>query len=247
MLCLFLAAILIGCGSMNNVSRTEDSGAIGQANVQARISRHKKPPPPPPPPPPATSWDILSYGTTVTANAGPPGVMYFNFPAAGSNYPKCNANDSCISVNYVTEPYTGAASKSISMTFEITSTGSPVFNYQTESYNTCVTPATARLYFERKGDNGTADYYRWWANPTSYTLAATNGVVTMTVSLTPDQWSSVYGDFGNSSSAALAGFQAALANLEDVGFTLGGGCFFGHGVNVSGGTAQFIVDSFTVQ
>ena len=42
------------------------------------------------------------------------------------------------------------------------------------------------------------------------------------------------------------GFQDALGDLGHVGMTFGGGCFFGHGVNISGGTARFSLISYTV-
>jgi hypothetical protein len=37
-----------------------------------------------------------------------------------------------------------------------------------------------------------------------------------------------------------AAFRAALGDLDTVGFTFGGGCFFGHGVYVTPGTGQAI-------
>ena len=65
-------------------------------------------------------------------------------------------------------------------------------------------------------------------------------------SLTPDRWSSVLGKFGNYDAASLAGFSAALQNVSSLGLTFGGGCFFGHGVNVSNGTARFILSEYSV-
>jgi hypothetical protein len=132
------------------------------------------------------------------------------------------------------------------MTFEILTTGAPTFNYALASDNTCTTPATVRLFLERRNDDFSQEFYRWWANPTGYDLQPTPGNVTLTVPLAPDQWSSVYGKFGNSDDASLAGFWDALANLDRVGMTFGGGCFFGHGVNVSGGSARFVLLEYTV-
>jgi hypothetical protein len=68
----------------------------------------------------------------------------------------------------------------------------------------------------------------------------------MTVPLTPDQWSSVYGKPGNLNATTLAGFHDALTNLGHVGMTFGGGCFAGHGVNVSGGSARFALISYSI-
>jgi hypothetical protein len=83
------------------------------------------------------------------------------------------------------------------MTFQILTTGTPTFNYVMDSDNTCATPATVRLFLERRNDDFSEEIYRWWANPIGYTLQPTSGNVTLTVPLTPDQWSSVYGKAGN--------------------------------------------------
>jgi hypothetical protein len=48
-------------------------------------------------------------------------------------------------------------------------------------------------------------------------VALADGEYTMTVELSPDQW------------------------------TFGGGCFFGHGLNVSGGGARFIMTRFELK
>jgi hypothetical protein len=51
----------------------------------------------------------------------------------------------------------------------------------------------------------------------------------------------------NASVVATAGFKQAMANLGNVGFSFGGGCFYGHGVRVSGGGARFAVISYAVK
>jgi hypothetical protein len=58
-----------------------------------------------------------------------------------------------------------------------------------------------------------------------------------------DQWSDVYGRFGND---APSQFADALKYVGHVAMTFGGGCFFGHGVNISGGPAQFILTNYTI-
>ena len=58
------------------------------------------------------------------------------------------------------------------------------------------------------------------------------GQHTVAVPLKPNQWSSVFGKKGDS---ARTEFDAALGDVEHLGISFGGGCFFGHGVNVSGG------------
>ncbi len=58
-----------------------------------------------------------------------------------------------------------------------------------------------------------------------------------------DQWVSVLGEKANASAAATVGFKQAMANLGNVGFAFGGGCFYGHGVRVSHGDARFQICS----
>jgi hypothetical protein len=102
------------------------------------------------------------------------------------------------------------------------------------------------LFLERKKDPLTAqaEFYRWWSNPIAYELAA--GSSTLNASLIADQWVSVLGKIGNSSQSATDGFNTALQNVENVGFTFGGGCFYGHGVNVSNGTARFTLIGYSI-
>ena len=60
----------------------------------------------------------------------------------------------------------------------------------------------------------------------------------MTVKLSPDQWTNVVGK------RSSWGFAKTRKNMGNIGVTFGGGCFFGHGVNVSGGSARFIMTRF---
>jgi hypothetical protein len=45
----------------------------------------------------------------------------------------------------------------------------------------------------------------------------------------------------------MAGFQQAIANLGSVGFSFVGGCYYGHGVRVSGGGARFALTTYTIK
>ena len=119
--------------------------------------------------------------------------------------------------------------------------GSPEFRYKTESANTCDTPASVHLLIQRRGDDLTREFYRWWSNPLAILLE--EGEHTILVPLTPDQWSSVDGKTGD---AAPEEFADALREADRVGMTFGGGCFFGHGVVVSGRDATFALQRFTI-
>ena len=106
-------------------------------------------------------------------------------------------------------------------------------------------PSQITLYFQRSGDNwsgrGPFEAYRWYATfstqspvtPGSHELVAPlNG-----------NWTAV-----GSSSARLnpAAFRAALAEADQVGFVLGGGDGYGHGVFATG-PARLVVTKFTIE
>jgi hypothetical protein len=162
----------------------------------------------------------------------------FNFPVEDGTHPR---------VDYFWSSETKPLSGTITTSFQIaTSSPSVVFNYVFEPTNTCSYPAHVRLLLAAKGFNNLSspNYVndRWWSNPTAALLVG-GSTVTLTVPLTPDQWSNVNGQFGT---AQPAGFANALQHPAMLGFSYGGGCFFGHGVNVSGGTAQFFVGGYSI-
>jgi len=86
---------------------------------------------------------------------------------------------------------------------------------------------------------GSSKTLRGWSNPISVVLA--NGEYTMTVRLSPDQWTNVEGERSG------AGFAKTLKRVDNIGLTFGGGCFFGHGVSVTGGTARFLLTRFDLK
>jgi hypothetical protein len=147
----------------------------------------------------------------------------------------------------VTTAYTKpmASASSISMTLSITASSGVVFDYHTEASNTCPGSATVRLYFQQQGDDLTiADAtYRWWSNPSARVLAPTDGPTRLKVPLHGDKWTDVNGMTGVQQPS---GFATALAHPANVGLTFGGGCFFGHGVFIDGGTATFTLTGFSI-
>jgi hypothetical protein len=161
---------------------------------------------------------------------------YFDFP----NGTECDDKQNCPGVHYVMRGHNNSAKYGglLSMTFEIETTGDPKFNYKLEKDNTCEIPAHVRAMLQKRNDDMYERNGRFWANPIAWKLKATNGTVTLNIPLTIENWSNVSGQRDKE------GFQRLLANLGRVGITFGGGCFFGHGVNVSGGTARFIMREF---
>jgi hypothetical protein len=187
----------------------------------------------------AQAWAML-YSPGMLAHPSPreTGGWYFDFPSAPG------------SVHYVTTAVNLIASKRVSASVEVTTTGTPTFEYALDVNNTCVNPAHVRFLLQEKGDDlsgaGGKQYYRWWSINAAYELA--HGLTTLTAQVSDlSQWSSVLGERADASAAATAGFKQAMNNLGAVGFSFGGGCFYGHGVRVSGGGARFAVTSYTVK
>jgi hypothetical protein len=215
-LVVMLMVVLIGCGGTKvNAPATAYSNGL-ELNPDA--------------------WEIKYSPGMPTHPAAAASGWYFDIPTNPNN-----------SVHYITTSYASSAARGyISMTFRVNTTGSPTYNYQLgDPDNTCERPANVRLFLQRADDDLAHEFYRWWANPISYQLGSDdNSTVTLTVPLAPDQWSSVLGRFGNESAESLAAFQETLQHMGHVGMTFGGGCYFGHGVNVSNGTARFTLLSY---
>ena len=186
----------------------------------------------------AAAWKIL-YSPSMPANpTAADGAWYFDFPS-------CNGSNAC-SVNYVMVPVNLSASTSVRAVFQIATTGAPTFHYKLHADNTCDYPAHVRYILQRSGDDLSAksEFYRWFSLSG---VKLEEGSADLTVALRPDQWVSVFGKRGNYNENARAGFQQALGNLGNVGFVYGGGCFYGHGVNVIGGSARFQVTEYDVK
>ena len=187
----------------------------------------------------AQAWSIpYSPGMPPHPTPRTGGGWYFNFPT--------NPN----SVHYVLAAVNMVASSYVDASILVTTAGAPVFVYGLQPDNTCNYPAHVRFLLQESGDNlsGTngKEYFRWWSNSVAYKLAP--GRANLRARLTDlSQWTSVLGEKANASAAAAAGFRQAMANLGNVGFSFGGGCFYGHGVRVSDGDARFAVTSYSLK
>ncbi len=160
----------------------------------------------------------------------------FAFPAYTGKLP-CRAKDACPSVHMLTVPVAGIKGRSITVTGRIVTSGPVQFSYRTEPANTCISPfAIAHLYIERAIDF--SDYGRFWSTPLHIDLKA--GAFSVTVNLNSANWTSVFGHRN------AGRFADTLAHARRIGLTFGGGCFFGHGVNVRGGTARFVVTKYAI-
>jgi hypothetical protein len=101
------------------------------------------------------------------------------------------------------------------------------------------------LYFQRRGDNwsgrGPFEAYRWYATFASQSPISA-GEHEMVAPLSGN-WTAVERSSARSNPAA---FQAALADAGQVGFVLGGGDGYGHGIFATG-PARLVVTDFRVE
>lgn len=135
-------------------------------------------------------------------------------------------------VHYLVTPVSGRMPGAVAVSMRVEKGAGAIF----KEIDPCGEHAAAvRLYFQRRGDDLTADKqdYRWWSVD-RYMLANLAGELVAPVS--PDKWSQVFGQVGDTRPNE---FSAAAADVQVVGLTFGG-CFAGHGVYVIDGAAKFI-------
>ena len=105
-------------------------------------------------------------------------------------------------------------------------------------------PSIITLYFQRAGDNWSGkrrfETYRWYATfATQSPVTPGEHVITAPLS---GNWTAVQSSSARSNPAA---FRDALLNADQVGFVLGGGDGFGHGVFATG-PARIVVTDFRI-
>jgi hypothetical protein len=156
--------------------------------------------------------------------------LVFDFPSSGS-------------MHYLFTPSPVAAIRgTIAVALQVTAEGPAVFEPLDTS--ACNLPPSVRPFLWAN-NNGNGNFDRWWSNPRAYALTA--GTVTLEVPLQAEHWSSVNGRFGNENAETRFGFDKALLNVTRLGLTFGGGCSFGHGIRVSGGTATFALSEYAIR
>jgi hypothetical protein len=106
-------------------------------------------------------------------------------------------------------------------------------------------PSIITLYFQRSGDNwsgrGRFETYRWYATFASQS-PITPGDHVMVAPL-DGAWTAIE---RSTARTAPAAFRAAIAAADEIGFVLGGGDGYGHGVHATG-RARLIVTSFRIE
>jgi hypothetical protein len=206
------------------------------------------------------NWDFSTFTNYFPGNPPPAhpiglaGGWYFDFPVE-NNWPACAALSGtgsyaqCFLVGYVTTPYSGPAQHQVSMTFQVVTTGNPTFNYALDPGNPNLpnnpsADAVVTILLQERGDDWASDFKRWWA--LGHRTFLSPGTFTVTVPLTLSNWDGNITGATYTQAQQQAGFDKALQDLGNVGFTFGGGCCAGHGVDVTGGTARFVLLSYSI-
>jgi hypothetical protein len=185
----------------------------------------------------AKDWKFLfGRGMPSRPTNHPQGGWMFAFPKIGEGI-----------LSYLTHATVSGRleASALSARIEIVTEGPVEFDHYTESHNTSPYPAHARFMIQRKNYLTLDENDRWWSRLIAVKLE--KGMHEMRVPLEPEYWSNVYGKVGNSSAAALRGFRRALSETDQIGFTFGGGNYYGHGVRVKNGTASFILHEMRVE
>lgn len=184
----------------------------------------------------AAAWRIL-YGVghppTPSRLTNAPG-WFFDFPKLPNGR-----------VGYVTQEAGGSylRGSALQMTFTIDADPGVVFDHRTAPNNTSDIPAHVRFYLQQGRFSNEANS-RWWSSPIAVKIE--QGDAVLQVPLDPSQWSNLWSAKGDADPDTTAGFRNVLENLSEVGFTMGGGFFYGHGVRVGGGNARFILRGMEV-
>lgn len=153
-------------------------------------------------------------------------------------YPSASAGHA----HYVTIPYGPLAGKSrITMRYRVEmADGVKIVPKCCDNY-----PSILALFFQRKGDNwsgrGSMDGYRWYSS-FRFDSPITAGEHELSAGL-DEEWTGVE-TFTKSKAPAF--FDAALKDTARIGFVLGGGDGFGHGVYATG-PARIVVTGFSVE
>lgn len=188
--------------------------------------------------PGAPKWKVVDYNRVQTHPARVPDKI-----PGGISFKFLNTPDTALLAT--SHPsYNGSllgdlTGKNVSATVGVSVTTGTDFDYYGEP-DACGRPANVRLYFQTDTGGKFEETDYWWSNPMSVDLdaLAAGSDQTITASLAnPSSWSDFYGHFGNDPAYSDA-FAAAAADVQLIGVSFGGGCFFENGVGIKQGTGS---------
>jgi hypothetical protein len=197
----------------------------------------------------AVKWKVVDYNRIQTHPARIPFKLAIGADG-GIGFDFLNTPDTALlgtsHPSYRGDLWGDMTGENLSATVGVTVTeGNPAFTYYGEP-DGCGTPASVRFYFQTNtsGKFEYTDY--WWSDFAVSTLESLKtGDKTITVDFSdPSAWSDWNGQSGTTE---LAAFNAAVKDVQFVGLSFGGGCFFENGVGIQPGTgsAYFRLMDFT--
>lgn len=190
--------------------------------------------PAPPPVNPPFSGSLPTNWAITRGSPGTVGTFGGNF-----NFPQCASAQTCW-ISYDEVPLVVRLNEAQTYTVQYTIYGdNPVFVHDTKD-NTCGGPSSLTLLLRRQGDIDVAPYGRFFSiSSFGKPLVLGSDVISVPVITANWQAAQVVMDAGQ--------FSDALLHLGSVGVVFGGGCFAGHGVAVSSGSAAFKIDAAAIQ
>ena len=188
----------------------------------------------------AVKWTVVDYNRVQTHPARVPykipGGIGFDFlftpdtALLGTSHP-----------SYRGDLWGNMSGKTLSTSVGVTVTPGTLFEYYGQP-DACGTPASVRFYFQTDTSGKFEETDYWWSNPVSIDLQTLEAIqpldYSMSVSFSnPSQWSDYNGHFGDDP-AYSAAFLKAVKNVQFVGLSFGGGCYFENGVGIVPGTGS---------
>ena len=202
------------------------------------------------PPPGAVKWKVVDYNRKTTHPARIPykvsGGIAFDFlntpdtALLGTSHP-----------SYRGDLIGDMTGKMLTATLGVTVMPSTIFTYYGQP-GACGTPPTVRFYFQTDTSGKFEETDYWWSNALAPPVSAklddlrlSDATISALMS-DGSKWSNYYGHFGNNP-AYNAAFNAAVRDVQFVGLSFGGGCFFENGVGIQpgSGSGSFRLMDFT--
>lgn len=146
-------------------------------------------------------------------------------------------------IGYVVSDYVGPRPSAIFIHFSIYGDGQFDANWTGTNgpAQGCTLPPSAVLMVQVVGDDLSDQDGRWWSGSQSL---YNNLEISINEPVDPANWTNVEGKSGSDRPEE---FEKAMKNLGHVGITFGGGCNYGHGVNLSSGSSTFTLISYEVK
>ena len=200
------------------------------------------------PKPGAPKWKVIDYNRIQTHPARIPDKI-----AGGISFDFLNTPDTAL-LGTSHPSYRGnllgdLTGKTLSARVGVTVTsGNPQFTYYGEP-DGCGRAANVRFYFQTDTSGKFEETDYWWSNPMSFDLEVLKpSDQTLIAQFSdPAQWSDFNGHFASDPNYTAA-FGDAIRDVQFVGLSFGGGCFFENGVGIKAGTGSgsFRLMDFTV-